>query len=217
MELQKKFKGAIFDLDGVLVDTAKYHYLAWKSLANELGFDFSIKDNEQLKGVSRMASLNILLEIGKLEFTQEEKEKLADIKNSRYVEYLKDVTPEDLLPGSLDCLKELRRRGAKIALGSASKNAPRILNALDITKYFDTIVDGNHVSKAKPDPEVFVLGAQRMGLAPEECIVFEDAQAGIKAANTMGSFSVAVGSKENLKGGDFYIKDLSEFPIEKFF
>ena len=206
----QKIKGCLFDLDGVLVDTAKYHYLAWKKLANKLGFDFTQEDNEQLKGVSRMASLGILLGIGKINATEEQKLPWADDKNQIYVEYLKQLDSTALLPGTLSYLQALRKAGIKIALGSASKNSPMILQQLDITKYFDAIIDGNSVTKAKPDPEVFVKGAQALGLTCEECAVFEDSLAGIKAAKAGGMLAVGIGTKENLMYADYYIKDLQE-------
>lgn len=164
---------AIFDLDGVICDTAKYHYLAWKRLAQELGFDFTEKDNERLKGVSRMRSLEILLEVGGLEKTEEEKAKLAEKKNTWYVEYILQMDSSELLPGVLDFLEELKENEVKLALGSASKNARTILQRLGITPLFDAIVDGNLVTKAKPDPEVFTLGAELLGIPPENAVVFE--------------------------------------------
>ncbi len=206
----QKIKGCLFDLDGVLVDTAKYHYLAWRKLANKLGFDFTQEDNEQLKGVSRMASLGILLGIGKINATEEQKLQWADEKNQIYVEYLKQLDSTALLPGTLSYLQALKKAGIKIALGSASKNSPMILQQLDITKYFDAIIDGNSVTKAKPDPEVFVKGAQALDLTCEECAVFEDSLAGIKAAKAGGMLAVGIGTKENLMYADYYIKDLQE-------
>lgn len=204
------FKGAIFDLDGVLVDTAKYHYLAWKRLAKELGFDFQEKDNERLKGVSRVKSLEILLEIGKIKASAEEKEQYADKKNEWYVEYLNTLDSSALLPGSKEYLAYLRSQKIKIALGSASKNAPLILNKLNIADCFDAIVDGNSVSKAKPDPEVFLLGAKSLNLFPSDCAVFEDSSAGIQAAKTGGMKAIGLGSPSNLPGADLYINDLSD-------
>lgn len=215
--IERKYKGAIFDLDGVIVDTAKYHYLAWRELANELGFDFSEEENEALKGVSRTASLDILLRIGEITATKEEKQEMADSKNKRYVKLLSILTSDELLPGSLECLQTLRKMGVKIALGSASKNAPTILKKLNITELFDSIIDGNKVTKAKPDPEVFIIGAEELGLKNEDCVIFEDAQAGIDAIIAMGAYPVAVGSKENLKGGKLYINNLGEFPISEYF
>ena len=186
-------KGAIFDLDGVIVDTAKYHYLAWKEIAKELGFDFKKTDNERLKGVSRMASLEILLEVGGIKgLTEEQKLRIAEKKNNRYVEMLSSLDKRELLPGAEDYLLKLKDSGVKVALGSASKNAPFILKMLKISELFDIVVDGNSVSKAKPDPEVFLKAARLLGLPASDCCVFEDSQAGIDAAVKGGFHTVAV-------------------------
>lgn len=206
-------KGAIFDLDGVLVDTAKYHYLAWKELALELGFDFTEKDNEQLKGVSRMRSLEILLQIGKISLTEAQKLELADRKNRRYVQMLQMLTKADLLEGAEACILQLRQKGVKISLGSASKNAPFILEKLEIRDLFDAVVDGNMVSRAKPDPEVFLTAVQLLALKPEECCVFEDAQAGIDAAKAAGCLAIAVDKAGILMGADMTIHSLSQFQM----
>lgn len=206
-----KIKGAIFDLDGVLVDTARFHYLAWKEIADELGIEFTEIQNERLKGVSRMASLEILLEIGHIELSKQEKEKLAEKKNTRYVQMLQKLTPSDTLPGVRQLLETLRGNGVRIALGSASKNAHFILEQLEIKSLFDVVVDGNAVSKAKPDPEVFLLGAQGMCLRPEECVVFEDSVAGIEAGNTCGMYTVGVGSPEILGEADQVVLNLGEW------
>jgi len=191
-------KACIFDLDGVIVDTAKHHYLAWKELAKGLNFDFTEKDNERLKGVSRMRSLDILLEIGKKELDEETKLKFAENKNKKYLEYILKMTPDEILPGVINFLKDLRSKNIKIALGSASKNAMTILNQLKLKDYFDVVIDGTKVSKAKPDPEVFLKGAEALHIKPEECIVFEDAEAGIEAAINGGFKCVGIGSPENL-------------------
>ncbi len=203
-------KGAIFDLDGVIVDTAKYHYLAWKELAAELGFEFLESDNERLKGVSRMRSLEILLEVGGIEATEEEKIKMAESKNSRYVEMLQTLDKSELLEGSEEYLKKLKSEGVLISLGSASKNAPLILSKLGIAQLFDAIVDGNNVSKAKPDPEVFLKGAEMLGLAPEDCVVFEDSQAGIEAARKAGCGVIAIDKGGILTDADKYVKCLGD-------
>ena len=194
-------KGAIFDLDGVIVDTAKYHYLAWKELAARLGFFFKESDNERLKGVSRMTSLEILLEVGGITATE---------KNTRYVEMLGSLNKSELLEGAEDYLKKLKSEGVLIALGSASKNAPMILEKLGITEYFDAIVDGNSVSSAKPDPEVFLKGAELLGLNPADCVVFEDSQAGIEAARNAGCGVVAVDKGGVLFDADKYVKCLGD-------
>jgi beta-phosphoglucomutase len=204
------FKGAIFDLDGVIVDTARYHYLAWKRLAAELGFEFTVEHNERLKGVSRMASLEILLEVGGIAATSAEKDAFAAKKNGWYVDYLRRLEESALLPGAGAYLAALRRRGVKIALGSASRNAPLILERLGIAPLFDAVIDGNAVSRAKPDPEVFLKGAEALGLPPADCVVFEDAAAGIEAAHNGGMRAVGVGRPENLPGADLWITSLKE-------
>lgn len=206
----QKIKGALFDLDGVLVDTAAYHFFAWRRLAKNLGFDFTEEDNERLKGVSRMRSLEIILEIGKLSFSELEKDKMAEQKNTWYVEYLKSLDGSALLPGATAYLLHLRNSGIKIALGSASKNARLILWRLDIEKLFDAVIDGTCVNKAKPDPEVFIKGAKALGFSPEECMVFEDSLAGIQAAKNGGMYAVAVGDPKVLPGADRYIVSLQE-------
>lgn len=198
--MKRMIQAALFDLDGVLVDTAKYHYLAWKRLAEELGFFFSKKQNECLKGVSRMRSLEILLEEGNLsgKFSQEELLAMADRKNTWYVEYIRNLKQSELLPGAWECLTYLRGRGIRTALGSASKNSGLILERLAIKDLFDAIVDGNMVSKAKPDPEVFERGAQLLQVPYESCLVFEDSQAGLEAGRRAGMYTVAIGTPDTL-------------------
>ena len=193
------FELAIFDLDGVIVDTAKYHYLAWHRLGKELGFDFTKEDNERLKGVSRMRSLDILLEVGNIEKTPEEKQALAAKKNQWYVDYIMGMDESEILPGVLSFLDELRQAKIKIALGSASKNARTILERVGLTDHFDVIIDGNLVSKAKPDPEVFLLASEHLQIPPEKCIVFEDAQAGIEAGNKAGMLTIGIGDPHRLR------------------
>nr|WP_319488791.1 beta-phosphoglucomutase [uncultured Caproiciproducens sp.] len=210
---------AIFDLDGVLVDTAKYHYLAWKELADRLEFDFSTEQNERLKGVSRMDSLNILLEIGGMEnhFSDAEKEKMAAEKNARYVEYISKMDSSELLNGALALLNELKKRGVKIALGSASKNSPLILKKVGIASLFDVIVDGNDVSRAKPDPEVFTLGAGRLSISYPECAVFEDSEAGLQAAKRAGMTGIGIGDRKNLPSANAVYENLAQIPIDRYF
>lgn len=203
-------KCCIFDLDGVLVDTAKYHYLAWKSVAREMGFDFTEQDNERLKGVSRMASLDILLSIGGVTLTDDEKRQVADRKNSRYLEYILKMTPDEVLPGVIDFLNELKKRSVKIALGSASKNALTILRQTGIEHFFDAIADGNNVTHAKPDPEVFLTAASLAGTVPAESLVFEDAVAGIEAAHRAGIRAVGVGDANILTEADYHIRGFLE-------
>lgn len=203
-------KGCLFDLDGVLVDTAKYHFLAWQRLAKELGITFTEEDNERLKGVSRMRSLDIILEIGQVTLEESQKITLADKKNEWYKEYVMQMDQSEVLSGVIEFLQHIRGLDIKTALGSASKNAPMILERTGLSPYFDAIVDGNHVSSAKPDPEVFLLGAEKLGLNPEDCIVFEDAQAGIEAGLAGGMKVIAVGSKETLRGANYYIQDMAK-------
>ncbi len=208
-----KYTGYIFDLDGVLVDTAKYHFLAWKRLADELGITFTEVDNERLKGVSRMASLDIILELGGKSLSEDDKIALATRKNEWYVEFISKMDASEILPGVEALLKLLKEDGFKCALGSASKNAGLILERTALKQYFDVIVDGTHVSKAKPDPEVFTLGAEQMGVSFERCVVFEDSVAGLQAAKAAGMLAVGVGTPDVLKEADMVIKDLSEFNL----
>jgi len=210
-----KISACIFDLDGVVVDTAKYHYIAWKSLANGLGFDFTEEDNERLKGVSRMRSLDILLEIGKVELDEATKLELAEKKNKNYVEYILKMTPDEILPGVKKFFNELKTQGIKIALGSASKNAMTILNQLELTEYFDAVVDGTHVSKAKPDPEVFVKGAELLSVSPSECVVFEDAEAGVEAAINGNMRVVGIGSPEVLGKANMVVPGFEGFSLSQ--
>ncbi|MCK5823310.1 MAG: beta-phosphoglucomutase [Bacteroidales bacterium] len=207
-------KACIFDLDGVIVDTAKYHYLAWKRLANELGFDFSENDNEQLKGVSRMTSLDILLEIGDLTFSQEEKLELADKKNQWYVEYISKMTPDEILPGVVDFINNLRDNNINIALASASKNAATILKQIDMADYFDVIIDGTKVTEAKPNPEVFLKSANELGVEPKYCVVFEDAVAGIQAAINAEMHNVGIGTHQILTKSDYVISSFEDFNFD---
>ncbi|WP_457611554.1 beta-phosphoglucomutase [Lutibacter sp.] len=206
----KKEVGFIFDLDGVIVDTAKYHYLAWKNLANSLGFNFTKKQNEQLKGVSRVESLEILLKYGNVKLSEEKKQSLLLEKNKEYLEYVHKMTPKEILPGVNQLLTFLETNNIKFALGSASKNAPLILEKVGLYKRFTAIVDGNDVSKAKPNPEVFLLGAEKLGMNPENCIVFEDAIAGIKAANAAKMISIGIGDKKVLSEAAYVFMDMTE-------
>ena len=208
-------EACLFDLDGVVVDTAKYHFIAWKALAEELGFEFTIEDNERLKGVSRMQSLELLLEIGNLLVSENEKLAMAEKKNALYVSYIEKMTPDETLPGVEKFLQELREAGIKIALGSASKNAPMILERIQLTGMFDAIVDGNSISEAKPNPEVFLKGAEKLGVLPENCVVFEDAIAGIEAAQHANMYSVGIGDPETLGFADLVIPGFDGFTLEK--
>ena len=201
-------QAALFDLDGVIVDTAKFHYLAWRELANGLGFDLSEAQNEQLKGISRMESLDIILGFGGVALEPEEKLRLATIKNTRYVEMIKEIDASEILRGAKEYLLALRARGVKIALGSASKNAEIILHNLGVRELFDVVIDGTKISKSKPDPEVFLLGAKGVGVAPAACVVYEDAAAGVAAAKAGGMYAVGIGQAENLPGADIVVPGL---------
>ncbi len=207
-------KGLLFDLDGVIVDTAKYHYLAWKQLAEELGIQFDEKDNERLKGVSRMASFEIILSLDNRTMSQEEKEACCKKKNDIYVAYINKLQQEEILPGVREFIEDARAKGYKIALGSASKNAPLILERLSITELFDKIIDGTKVEKAKPDPEVFLKGAQELEIQPEDCIVFEDSVAGIEAAHNGGMKAVGIGKKDMLAEADLVIPGFEQVDID---
>ncbi|MGG4551377.1 beta-phosphoglucomutase [Paenibacillus humicus] len=211
--MKKGLKGAIFDLDGVIVDTAKYHYLAWRQLAQEYGFDISLEDNELLKGVSREQSLEIVLEIGKIKVTQEEKAKMTEKKNKKYVEYISSITEEELLPGAKEYILHLRDLGIRIGLGSASRNALFILSKLGILSLFDAVVDGNKTTKAKPNPEVFLMASRELGVNPVNCVVFEDSIAGVQAAKVAGMYVVGVGKKEHLVDSDLVVTSLVHMPL----
>jgi beta-phosphoglucomutase len=210
-----KIKACIFDLDGVIVDTAVYHYKAWKRLANELGFDFTEQDNEKLKGVSRAASLNLILQWGGLTKTVAEKEELATRKNNWYVEMINKMTPDEVLPGAREFVESCKQAGIKTALGSASKNSGTILEKVGIAHLFDVVIDGNKVSKPKPDPEVFLKGAGELNINPENCIVFEDAIAGVEAAINGGMKVVGIGSPDVLGKANLVIGGLNEMSLEK--
>ncbi len=209
-----KHTALIFDLDGVLVDTAKYHYLAWKALAEELNIPFTLRDNERLKGVSRRRSLEIILEIGGVTKSEAEQEALCTEKNDLYLTYIRRMGTDEVLPGAREFLLDARAQGYRIALGSASKNAPLILERLELADLFDAIVDGNMVSRAKPDPEVFALGGQLLGAAPEACIVFEDSVAGIQAAHNAGMAAVGIGTPEALPEANLHLPGLDSVKIE---
>ena len=178
-----KKTGFIFDLDGVIVDTAKYHYLAWKNLADELGIQFTEDDNEKFKGVSRKRCLEILLEMGNISVSKEQFDLWLQEKNEDYLKYISKMDKSEILPDVPKVLEYLKEKGIPMALGSASKNAVSILKKVELMSYFDAIVDGTQVTKAKPDPEVFLIAAKKIGVKPKNCVVFEDALAGIEAAD----------------------------------
>ncbi len=208
-------KACLFDLDGVIVDTAVYHYKAWKQLANSLGFDFTEHQNEQLKGVSRVRSLELILGWGSVTKTAEEQHELATLKNTWYVEMISKMTPDEILPGAKDFLEACRAAGLKIALGSASKNSGMILEKTGLAAHFDAVIDGNKVSKAKPDPEVFLKGAEALGVQPAECVVFEDAVAGVEAAIAGGMKCVGIGTADLLGNADLVVTGLDKLAVDE--
>jgi beta-phosphoglucomutase len=205
-----KIKGVIFDLDGVIVDTAKFHFLAWKKLANDLGFDFTELQNEELKGVSRVRSLEKILEWGNTSLSKDEFTEKMAVKNDNYLSYLTNMTSADILPGVSTVIDFLMEQKVPFALGSASKNARPILKKTDLIDKFHAIVDGNDVSKAKPDPEVFIIAAEKIGVAQENCLVFEDSVAGVQAANIAGMISIGIGEKDVLHEADFIFSSFEE-------
>jgi beta-phosphoglucomutase len=204
-------KACLFDLDGVIVDTAVYHFKAWRRLANELGFDFTEQQNEQLKGISRMESLDLILSWGNVQLSSEEKNQWAARKNNWYLDLVQQMTPQEILPGVVDFLNELKEQKIAIVLGSASKNSKLILNKIDLLHYFDAIIDGNNISKGKPDPEVFQLGAEAVAATPSQCIVFEDAQAGIQAALAAGMYTVGIGAAKTLAQAHLVFEKFTDF------
>ena len=210
-------KGFVFDLDGVITDTAKYHYIAWKELAAEIGIEIDLKFNEQLKGISRMDSLERILTLGNKNdaYTEVEKEALATKKNTHYVQLLQSLTPDDLLPGVKTFLDEAKAKNIPCAIASASKNAPFILDKLGVMQDFDTIVDPATLKKGKPDPEIFIQAALALGIAPAEAVGFEDAQAGIDGIKAAGMYAVGVYSGEELHGADVIVEKLTDLNIDE--
>ncbi|MDZ4681052.1 MAG: beta-phosphoglucomutase [Saprospiraceae bacterium] len=204
----------IFDLDGVIVDTAKFHFLAWRRLANELGFDFTEAQNEKLKGVSRIQSLELILQWGGISLDEPAKVALAEQKNDWYRDYILQMEPGDILEGVEDFLAEIRSQGVKIGLGSASKNAETILQRVGITNVFEVVIDGNRHTKSKPDPEVFLTAAAALGVVPEHAIVFEDAEKGVEAALNGGFYAVGVGSPEVLGHAHYVIPGFAGLHFE---
>lgn len=208
------YKAVIFDLDGVIVDTAKFHFKAWKKLANDLGFDFTEEQNEQLKGVSRVESLKKILNWGDMELPEEEFNRQMSMKNENYLSYVDKMEDDEILPGVSKILDYLSEKKIPYALGSASKNARPILKKLKIYDRFDAIVDGTDVSKAKPDPEVFLIAAEKLGVKPEDCVVFEDSVAGVQAANLGKMTSVGIGDEKNLHEAAYVFSDFTKISVE---
>ncbi|MCF6279467.1 MAG: beta-phosphoglucomutase [Flavobacteriaceae bacterium] len=207
-------KGFIFDLDGVIVDTAKYHYLAWKNLATELGFNFTEEQNEQLKGVSRIKSLEKILEIGNISLSDDEFTKQMAKKNIEYLNYIETMNEDEILPDVPKILNYLIGKQQPISLGSASKNARTILEKVNLLNKFDAIVDGNDVTKGKPNPEVFLKASKLLKVKPENCIVFEDAVAGVQAANAANMISIGIGEQDVLHEADYVFNDFTEISVE---
>ncbi len=203
-------KGFIFDLDGVIVDTAKYHFLAWQKLAKSIGVDFTEVQNEQLKGVSRVKSLEKILEWGNKTLSEDQFNSLMAKKNEDYLSYIAKMDHNEILPDVPKILNYLIAQNQPISLGSASKNARQILKKVDLMDKFDAIVDGNDVSKAKPNPEVFLIAAQHLNMKPEDCIVFEDSVAGVQAANTANMISIGIGEQKVLHEADYIFSDFTE-------
>jgi beta-phosphoglucomutase len=203
----------IFDLDGVIVDTAHYHYIAWKRLAKELGIDLTLADNERLKGVSRIDSLNIILSLGNVSLSEEEKIAITDRKNNWFIEYINQMTPDEILPGAKELIVAFRDHGFKVALGSSSKNAKTVLRLLKIEHLFDAVVDGTMITHSKPNPEIFLLGASLLQVDPVRMVVFEDAEAGVEAALAAGMKCVGVGSTAQLGKATMVVANLTDMKV----
>ena len=207
-------KGLIFDLAGVIVDTAHYHYLSWREISRDLNIDFTIKDNENLKGVSRIDSLNYILKLGSLSFNTEEKNNLLDKKNNIYKHSISSLGKKNILKGVEKILSKAKEKKMLLAVGSSSKNAKMIVEKLNLTHLFQAVVDGTMVKKTKPDPEVFLKAAKKMNLKPSECIVFEDAESGVIAAKKGGFHVVSVGNINIRNIGDVYVESLEDFNLD---
>lgn len=203
-------KAVIFDLDGVIVSTDECHYKAWKKMADEEDIYFDKEINNRLRGVSRADSLEIILERAEKEYSELEKEQMSERKNNYYKEFIAGLTPDDILPGAMKTLEELKSNGIKIAIGSSSKNTPIILKQIGLDNYFDAVSDGNNISKSKPDPEVFLMAADMLGIPYTECAIVEDADAGVEAGKRAGMKTVAV---HGAKGADVELDDLENLSL----
>lgn len=213
-------KGFIFDLDGVIIDTAENHYLAWKKMADQVEWNFDRELNDQLRGISRMDSIQIIANHNKAKVDTSKLEDLATTKNTFYLESLEEITSEDFLPGAQELLTHIRQEGFGVALGSASKNASKVLDQLKAKHYFDIIGDGNSVAKSKPEPDIFLYGADKLGCQPDECVVFEDAKKGVDAAKTGGFHSVGIGPKSRVGHADLRfdsMEDATLFAVKSHF
>lgn len=203
-------EACIFDLDGVIVDTARFHFKSWKRLADSLDIAFTREDNERLKGVSRSDSLDIILSLDDKSISDEKKQELMDRKNEWYREYISQMTPNDILEGVTEFLVFLKRNNVKMAIGSSSRNTPLILDRIDLGDYFEAVIDGNKISNSKPHPEVFLKGAKALDVKPKHCVVFEDATAGIEAAHAAGMKCIGVGSRKILSDADEVIASFKD-------
>lgn len=212
--MEKMIKAVLFDLDGVIVFTDRYHYLGWKKLADERGWAFDEEVNNGCRGVPRMESLEVILRHNKVDLPLEEKEELAARKNGYYVELLKNINEEDVYPGAVEFLKAIRATGVKVSLCSSSKNANLVLDSLGLSDYFDAVITGADIKNAKPDPEIFLLGAERVGVEPSACVVFEDAPSGVAGALAAGMQCVGIGTPELLTEAPVTVTDYSTIDIE---
>lgn len=209
--MRLKYKAVLFDLDGVIVTTDECHYKGWKKLADEEDIYFDRTINQRQRGVSRMESLEVLLEKAEKEYTESEKNEMAERKNNYYREYIKSLTPDDILPGVMDFCTMLRENGVKLAIGSSSKNTPTILEGIGLESYFDGVADGNQITKSKPDPEVFLLAAKLVGVDPSDCLVVEDAEAGVEAALAGGMDVLGVGDAVKGTNATYKAENLAKF------
>ena len=208
-----RYKAVIFDLDGVIVSTDDCHFMGWKKLADDEDIYFDRKINERQRGVSRMESLDVLLEKAQKTYTDEEKLEMATRKNEYYKEFIKDLSEKDILPGVMDFTRKLRDMGVKLAIGSSSKNTPAILKNIGLDTYFDAVADGNDISKSKPDPEVFLVAAKKLGIDPKDCLVVEDADAGVAAALAGGMDVIGVGSAAANPNATYHFENLAAADI----
>ncbi len=215
--MTKELKAVIFDLDGVIADTARFHYQAWKRLASEIEIDLTYEFNENLKGVGRMESLDLILALTEKDYSNEEKVGLANKKNRYYLEFVNRMTPSDLLSGVVKCFEVIKDNNIKIVLASASKNSLDVIKRLEIKNYFDYVVSSKDILKSKPSPEIFIKAAKGIKVATKNCVGVEDSIAGILAINACNMFSVGIGNKKNLYPADICIKDLTEFDIEEIY
>jgi len=211
----KPIRAVIFDLDGVIVSTDEYHFQAWKQLANSLGIPFGRESNDRIRGVSRMESLEVVLEKSGKRYSLEEKRELAERKNAYYRELLKGLSPADVLPGVVAMIKALKDRQVKVAIGSSSKNARTILRAVGLEDEFDVIADGNHVTRSKPSPDVFTIAGTRLGISPDECLVVEDAAAGVEAGLAAGMEVLAVGAATGHPRATRHAENLSCISVDE--